>query len=131
MYIEKLKEMFERMVIKKDASLIPFYYHKDFVLYANDQEMTYEAYLKFHQDIYATPIQYDILYDEETLLEQGEKIAARIWIRTSLPNEPPKKIEVLLIALFRDDRLYRIWELTYPDWSKMSEFHSAAHTSMS
>lgn len=122
MYIEKLKEMFERMVIKKDASLIPFYYHKNFVLYANDQEMTYEAYLTFHQEVYETPIQYGITYDEETLLEQGEKIAARVWITTSLPNESPKIIEVILIALFKDDKLYRIWELTYPDWSKMPEF---------
>ena len=45
--------MFERMVIQKDAALIPLYDHKDFVLYANDQEMTYEEYLKFHQDIYS------------------------------------------------------------------------------
>ena len=122
MYLRKFKEMFERMVIKKDATLIPFYYHKDFVLYGNNQEMTYETYLKFHQEIYKTSIQYDVTYDEETLLEQEEKIAARIWITTSSPNEPPKEIEVILIALFKDDKIYRIWELTYPDWSKMPEF---------
>ena len=122
MYLEKLKEMFEEMVIKKNASLIPFYYHKDFVLYANDKKMMYEAYLKFHQEIYNTPIKYAIAYDEETLLEQGEKIAGRVWITTSLPNEVPKKIEVILIVAFKDNKIYRLWELTYPDWSKMPEF---------
>ena len=122
MYLEKIKEMFEKMVINKDASLLPFYYHQNFVLYANDQEMTYDAFLKFHQEIYKTPIQYEVAYDEETLLEQDEKVAGRVWITTSLPNQLPKKIEVILIALFKDSKLYRIWELTYPDWSKMPEF---------
>lgn len=122
MYLEKLKEMFERMVVKKDATLIPFYYHKRLLLYANNHEMTYEDFLKFHQDVYQTPIQYAVAYDEETLLEQGEKVAGRIWITTSLPNESPKKIEVIFVVLFKEGKMYRFWELTYPDWSKMPEF---------
>lgn len=122
MYLEKLKEMFERMVVKKNASLIPFYYHQDFVLYANDQTMNYETYLKFHQDVYKTPITYAVAYDEETLIEQGEKIAGRVWITTRLPHESSKNIEVIFIAQFKDDKIYRLWELTYPDWSKLPEF---------
>lgn len=122
MYLESLKEMFEKMVISKNASLIPFYYHEDFVCFTNEQEMSYEHFLKFHQEIYATPIKYEVIYDEETLLEQGEKVAGRIWITTSLPNEMPKKIELILIAHYKDGKLYRLWELTSPDWSKMSEF---------
>jgi hypothetical protein len=109
MYLEKFKEMFEKMVLKKDASLIPFYYHKDFVLSANDQEMDYEDYLKFHQEVYETPIQYDVAYDEETFLEQDEKIAGRVWITTRLPNDLPKKIEVIFIVQFKDNKIYRIW----------------------
>lgn len=122
MYIEKLKEMFEKMTVKKDASLIPFYYHKDFVIYVNHQQMHFDAYLKFHEDIYQTPIQYEIAYDEESFLEQGEKVAGRLWVTTCLPSEAPKEIEVIFIALFKDHKIYRIWELTYPDWSKMPEF---------
>ncbi|MBL0941316.1 MAG: nuclear transport factor 2 family protein [Alphaproteobacteria bacterium] len=122
MYLEKLKEMFEEMVVKKNVSLIPFYYHKDFVLYANDQTMIYETYLKFHQEIYETPITYEVAYDEETFLEQDEKIAGRVWIKTRLPHESSKTIEVILIARFKDGKIYRLWELTYPDWSKLPEF---------
>ena len=122
MYLEKFKEMFERMTLKKDAALIPFYYHRDFMLYANDQELDYEDYLKFHQEVYETPIQYDVAYDEETFLEYGEKIAGRVWITTRWPNDPPKKIEVIFIAQFKENKIYRIWELTHPDWSKMPEF---------
>ena len=36
MYVEILKEMFSEMVEKKNASLIPQYYHESFQLYAND-----------------------------------------------------------------------------------------------
>jgi hypothetical protein len=122
MYIEKLKEMFEEMVINKDASLIPLYYHQDFLLYTNDQITDYDAFLKSHQQYYATPIKYDVAYDEETLLEQRNKVAGRVWITTSRPNESPKKIEVILIAQFKDSKIYRLWELTYPDWSKLPAF---------
>lgn len=122
MYIEKLKEMFEKMVLQKNASLIPVYYHQDFVLYENGEKMTYEEYLNFHQDVYATSIRYDVAYDEETFLEQGEKVAGRLWVTTQLPSETPKKIEVVFIALFKESKIYRLWELPYPDWSKMPEF---------
>lgn len=122
MYIEKLKEMFNEMVIKKDASVIPQYYHPDFLLYTNDQRTNYKDFLESHLKYYATPIQYLVEYDEETLLEQRNKIAGRIWITTSRPNEPAKKIEVILIAEWKEDKIYRLWELTYPDWSKLPAF---------
>lgn len=123
MYIEKLKQMFNHVVLKKDASLIPDYYHQDFLLYTNDQEMNYEAFLSSHQKYYATPIQYNIEYDEETLFEHKEKVAGRVWITTTRPNEPARKIEVILIAQFKENKIYRLWELTYPDWSKLPAFN--------
>ncbi len=120
--IKLLKEMFSEMVVQKDASLIPKYYHEDFLLYANGQLMNYKKYLEFHEAIYQTPIQYQIAYDEETLIEQGNKVAGRVWITTSRPNESPQKIEVILIAKYKDGKIYRLWELTYPDWSKLPAF---------
>lgn len=122
MYLEKLKEMFQEMVLKKNADLIPFYYHKDFVLFTNDIQTDYKEFLESHQKYYATPICYQVEYDEETLLEQNEKVAGRVWITTTKPGETTKKIEVILIAQYKEDKIYRLWELTYPDWSKLAEF---------
>lgn len=122
MYIKILKEMFTEMVIKKNATLIPFYYHEEFLLYTNEQITDYEAFIKSHQEYYKTPIKYEVVYDDETFLEQGEKIAGRVWITIQMPNEFPKKIEVILIAQFKDNKIYRLWELTYPDWSKLPAF---------
>ena len=124
MYIEQLKEMFTEMVVKKNPSLIPHYYHQDFLLYTNEKEMDYQVFLESHHHLYETLIHYSVEYDEATLIEQGEKIAGRIWITVSRPNEPSRKIEVTLIAQFKDHTIYRLWEPPHPVWSKLPAFES-------
>lgn len=119
---ESIKEMFHEMVIKKNASVIPNYYHPDFLMIANEKQMNYEDNLKFHQDIYKTPIQYKIEYDDQTVVEEKEKVAFRAFITTQRPHESPRKLELIVIAHYRDGKIYRIWELTYPDWSKLPAF---------
>lgn len=84
--------------------------------------MDYQAFLESHEKLYHTPLEYQIAYDEQTLLEDKDKVAARVWITTKRPGEESKKIEVILIAQYKDGKLYRIWELTYPDWSQLPAF---------
>jgi hypothetical protein len=122
MYLQKLKQMFSEMVLKKDSAVISHYYHPEFLLYTNEEVMAYSDFVASHQKYFATPIKYEIQYDEETLVEQAEKIAARVWITTCMPDEPARKIEVILIAQYKDEKIYRLWELTYPDWSKLPAF---------
>ena len=120
--IELLIEMFTKMVVAKDASLIPKYYHEDFILYTNGQSWDYDQFLKMHEEIYQTPITYQIRYDERTFVEDNDRIAARVWITTQVANQSPKEIEVILIAEYKENQIYRLWELTYPDWSNLPEF---------
>lgn len=122
MLAELIKEMFSEMVLKKDPSKIPNYYHPDFLLYTNESTMDYKTFIDSHEQYYKTPIQYKIEYDDETFFEQKDKVAGRMWITTQRPNEPATKIEVILIAQYKDDKIYRLWELTYPDWSKLEAF---------
>lgn len=122
MYINRLKEMFTEMVVKKDVSAIPHYYHQEFLLYTNGEVIDYDNFYQSHQRYYATDISYEISYDEEAWLEQEEKLAGRVWITTSRPSELAQKIEVILIAHFKQNKIYRLWELTYPDWSQLSAF---------
>ena len=122
MYIDKLKEMFSQMVLKKNTSLIPHYYHTDFLLYTNGQVTNYQEFLNSHHEYYQTQKEYQIEYADETFIEQGEKLAGRVWITISTPDESPKKIEVILIAHYKDGKIHRLWELTYPDWSQLPEF---------
>lgn len=122
MYIELLKEMFAEMVEKKNATLIPHYYHKNFELFANGQTQDYKYFLDFHEKVYQTDIQYKVNYDNNAFIEQGEKVAARIFFIISKSNEPTKELEVILISQFKDNKIFRIWELCHPDWTKMPVF---------
>jgi hypothetical protein len=121
-YISKLKEMFQKMVVEKNASLINAYYHPELLVFTNNKVMTFEDMVTFNEEVYKTPIQYAVAYDEDTLLEQENKVAGRIFITTSMPNEKPTEIEVILIVTYKEDKIHRAWELTYPNWIEMSEF---------
>lgn len=121
----KLKEMFSEMVVKKNAALIPHYYHPEFLLYSNGKTMDYEETVRFHEKIYQTSIQYKIDYDEQTALYQDNKVAVRMYITTSKPGENENELELILIAHFKDGKIYRVWELTYPDWSQDNKFHES------
>lgn len=121
-YVSLIKKMFAEVTLKKNGQAIPLYYDKDFKLYSNGKVMNYEDFLKQHEAIYKTPIQYKIRYEDETLIEQGNKVSGRLFITTQRPNEPAHEIEVILIAEYKNNKLYRLWELTYPDWSQMKAF---------
>jgi|GEM_PF-1490214 len=121
-YVSLLKEMFTKVTLEKNDKAIPIYYSKDFKLYSNGKTENFGDFLRQHQAIYKTPIQYKIRYEDKTFIEQGNKVAGRLFITTQMPNEPSREIEVILIAEYRDNKLYRVWELTYPDWTKMKAF---------
>lgn len=110
------------MVVKKNAALIERYYHTDFLLFTNGKTMDFDEFLKTHQEIYATPIQYEIVYDEKAWVEQKERLAGRVFITIKRPEEPPREIEVILIVAYKEGKIFRLWELTYPDWSQLPAF---------
>ena len=120
--INLLKAMFAKVTIKKTDRVIPFYYDKDFELFSTGKKMDFDVFLKMHHDVYKTSIQYNVRYDEATFIEQGNKVAGRLFITTKKPNELAREIEVILIAEYKGNKLFRLWELTYPDWSKMKAF---------
>jgi hypothetical protein len=123
MLIDQLKQMFNEVTLAKKSEAIPKHYHPEFVMYTNEQRMTFEDFLDAHKEIYGKSIGYSIEYDETTFFESGNKVAGRMWITTSRPNEASTKIEVILIVHFKDSKIHRLWELTYPDWSALPAFN--------
>jgi len=75
-----LREMFERVVLPKNADLIEDYYHPDFGLTSNGIVQHYAEYARGHRDVYTTGIQYSIRYDEDSRVETEDRVAARLWI---------------------------------------------------
>ncbi|WP_179185698.1 hypothetical protein [Mycobacterium tuberculosis] len=49
-----------------------------------------------------------------------DRVAGRVWITTSRPGEEPTRIEVVLIAAYRNGRIHRIWETTWPSWRNVA-----------
>lgn len=118
-----MKEMFEEMAVKKNVLAIPKYYHPDFLMVTNQKKMNYMENLRFHEDIYKTDIQYQFRFEPETVVEKNDRIAFRFFVTTKRPSEPAHEIEVMLIGQYKAGKIYRIWELTYPDWSKAPAFN--------
>lgn len=122
--VQLLKSMFHDMVIEKNISKMPQYYTKDFVLYSNGKSMSYQDFYQGHKKVYLTPIQYSFQYDDSAIVQSHDKLAARVFITTKMPGSAATKIEVILIAVYHGDKIYRLWELTYPDWSKLKALKS-------
>jgi ketosteroid isomerase-like protein len=119
-----MREMFEQMVEGKDASLVDTYYDPDFVLYTNGQTQDLAEFRAGHERVYPTAITYTMEYDDEAWVEAEERVAGRIWITTARPGEPAKRIEVIFVATYRNGRIHRLWELTWPDWSQLPAFQT-------
>ena len=116
MSVALLREMFDRMVVGKKADLVEHYYDPDFVMYSDGLTQDFAEFHHSHREIYSTPISYAIEYDEQAWVEAADKVAGRVWITTSRPGEQPTRIEVVLIAAFRNGRIHRVWETTWPSW---------------
>lgn len=124
MHRDVLISMFEEMVVRKDAGAIEKFYDPGFVMESNGVTQDYAAFRTSHEGVYNTGISYAVEYDNDAWLEQGDRIAARMWITTTRPGEAPTRIEVVLIAAMRDGRIHRVWELIWPTWSDLPAFEN-------
>ena len=121
---ERMEEMFTRMVEAKDASLVDTYYDPDFVLTTNGQSQDLAEFRAGHERVYPTAITYRVEYDEDAWVESGDRLAGRLWITIGRPGEPERPLEVVFVAIFREGRLLRLNELTWPDWSNLAAFET-------
>ncbi len=110
------------MVVAKNADLIQHYYHADFVMTSDGLSQDFPAFRDSHRKLYATAITYAVEYDEAAWVEAADKVAGRVWITTARPGEQPTRIEVVLIAAYRDGRIHRVWETTWPSWRTAAAF---------
>ncbi len=124
MSVIRLQEMFDRMVVSKDAAAVAEFYHPDFRMVSHGVTQDFEAFRVSHEGVYDTAIRYSVRYDPDAWVESGDRVAGRMWITTTRPDENPTEIEVILIAGYRDGLIHRLWELTWPDWSTLPAFEN-------
>lgn len=121
---EQFKEMFDQVTLHKRTETIPDYYHPEFLLYTNGETQDYAKFLAGHQRVHETGIGYSVEYDDDAWVESDDRVGGRMWITIARPDTKPTRLEVILTAQYRDGKLYRLWELTYPDWSQLQEFET-------
>ena len=78
MSVALLREMFDQMVVAKNAELVERYYHPDFVMHSDGLTQDFIEFRESHREIYTTPITYEIEYDEQAWVEADAKIAGRV-----------------------------------------------------
>jgi hypothetical protein len=123
---ELMQEIFSEMVEAKDISQAGKYYDPGFLLYTNGQVQDYAAFCAGHARVYPTEISYAVEYDDEAWVEAGDRLGGRMWITTKRPGEDATRIEVIFLATYRQDRIHRLWELTWPDWSQLEAFDTSS-----
>lgn len=120
--VQRIRDMFAEVVVAKNAELIGHYYAADFELFSNGMVQSYESFVTEHRKVYATDVQYQIEYDESAWCDAADRVAGRLWITTSRPDEPATRIEVVFIAAMRAGLITRLGETTWPNWSDLTEF---------
>lgn len=129
--VAALKAMFAEMVVEKNAGLIDRFYDPEFVMYSNGIEQGFAAFAEEHRKIYTTDITYRFEYDEDAWVSEIDdsgtgKIAGRLWVTTTLPDQKPTRIELILVAAYVRGKIRTVWELTFPNWAALDAFQDYA-----
>jgi len=119
---ERMREMFSRMVEAKDASLVDTYYDPDFRMITNGQEQTWRSSGRATRGSIRRRSPTGWSTTTTAGVESGNRLAARVWITVQRPGERATRIEVVLVAEYRDGKLLWLKEVTWPDWSRLSAF---------
>lgn len=111
-----VKNMFHEFAEKKDISKFDTYYSKNFVLESNGQHFSYQQYKDLQRGIYKTLKSLKVTHYYDIFASQN-KVTARMSIKLVLKNGKSHEFQVILIALIKNHKIAKLWELTYPTWS--------------
>jgi len=111
-----VKNMFSEFAEKKDINKLDLYYTKSFVLESNGKKYDYTEYKNLEGKIYRDLKSLTVKkYDD--IFSSGNKVVARMKIKLIKNTGQEHEFYVFLIALIKDAKIDKIWELTYPSWS--------------
>lgn len=114
--IELIKNMFSEFADKRDISKLDNFYSKDFTMESNGQHYNYQEFKNVEQSIFKKiKNQKDTYHD---IFATSDKVVSRMTIKLTHQDGKIDEYQVILIALIKDNKIAKIWEVTYPDWSK-------------
>lgn len=100
---------------KLDAGAIDQQLTPDFEMFSNDVHWDFQTYKDYHVESYKT--RKAITFDYQDIFSSKDRVAARVNITLTNPDNSTKEFQVMLIAQITGDRISKLWELTFPHWA--------------
>lgn len=111
--IELVKRLFDS-ASRLDASAIDELFTREFQMYSNDVQWDFQTFKDYHIESYKSRKAINVRYDD--IFCKADRVAARVNIDLVDLNDATKQFQVILIAQILDDRIHRLWEVTFPHW---------------
>lgn len=114
--IQLVKDMFSQVSEARDMSKFDQFYSKDFVLVSNNKTYDYENYKKGQEDIFKVLQSLKVLsYDD--IFAENDKVVSRMSIKLTKKTGETHIFYLIAIIHVKDNKIDRVWEITYPTWS--------------
>ncbi len=111
--IELVKRLFDS-ARRLDAEAIDELFTAEFVMVSNDVEWNFQQFKDYHVESYKTRKAIDVSYGD--IFCKDNKVSARVTISLRDQDDATKEFQVILIAHVSNDRIDRLWEVTFPHW---------------
>lgn len=111
--IDLVKRLFDS-ASRLDANAMDELFTPDFQMYSNDVHWDYKTFKEYHVESYKTRKAIDFTHHD--IFCDKDKVAARVDIVLTDLNGATKEFQVIIIAHIADNRIHRLWEVTFPHW---------------
>lgn len=108
--VKRLFDSAERL----DAEAIDELFTPEFIMVSNDVEWDFQTFKDYHIESYKTRKSIQVEYHD--IFCSDDREAARVNIVLTDHSDASKEFMVMLIAQITDNRIHRLWELTFPHW---------------
>lgn len=115
--VDLIKSMFSNTSEKLDASNLDKYYNQDFILVSNDKSYNYSVYKKQQEDVFKQLSSIKVTKYED-IFSAGNKVTGMVKIKLTKKDGVIYDFSVIFIALIKNNKISRIWEITYPTWEE-------------
>lgn len=111
--IALIKRLFDS-ANRLDAQAIDELLTPEFQMYSNDVQWDFQTFKDYHVESYKTRKSIDVEYQD--VFGSADRVAARVTIKLADHSGESKEFMVILIAQIANNRIHRLWEVTFPHW---------------
>ncbi len=111
-----IREMWAEYAEKLDNSKFDIYFSRNFQLVDNNELENYEKFKNEQEVIYKKLKSLKVISTDD-LFAKNDKVVGRVAIKLSSKNGRAQTYHIIFIAEIKDNKIEKIWEVTYPNWN--------------